>query len=82
MKKLKEILINLWFLLLASVVVLLKAVAWLAMIPFVLCVHLYKKIRYEAQCLRNQPPPGGVFGAMARSQTEKSRGSNANQKSN
>jgi hypothetical protein len=62
----KERLINIWFLLLALVVLLLKAIAWLVMAPFILCMRLSEKIRYEAQCLRYPPPPGGLFGAMAR----------------
>jgi hypothetical protein len=71
----KNTLVNFWFLMLALAVVSLKAVGWLVMLPIFLGARLYELIRYEAQCLRNPPPPGGVFGAMARSQREKSRGS-------
>lgn len=76
----KEILINVWFFLLAFAVLLLKAAAWLVLGPIVLCVHLYEKIRYEAQCLRYPPPAEGVFGAMAKSQRERNKHPNPNPK--
>ncbi|HQC52396.1 MAG TPA: hypothetical protein PLE92_04635 [Lentisphaeria bacterium] len=69
----KEILINVWFLMLALVVLLLKAAAWLVLGPIILCVRLYEMIRYEAQRLRHPPPSGGVFGAMARDLKERKR---------
>ena len=32
---------------------------------------LWEKVRYAAQCLRWPPPPGGMYGEMARRMREK-----------
>ena len=32
---------------------------------------LWEKVRYAAQCLRWPPPPGGMYGNMARAYKEK-----------
>ncbi|MDQ0289071.1 hypothetical protein [Oligosphaera ethanolica] len=70
----KEILITIWFLVLAIIVILLKAMAWLFLAPIHLFIRWGEMIRYEAQCLRHPPPPGGRFGAMGRSLREQKQG--------
>ena len=34
--------------------------------------HLWQLLRYQVQCLRYPPPPGGMYGNMARKYKNKS----------
>ena len=70
----KEILITIWFLILAIMVIILKAMAWLFLAPIHLFIRGCEMIRYEALCLRYPPPPDGIFGAMGRSLREQKQG--------
>ncbi len=59
----KEICCSIGYLLLALVVMLFKAMFYLFVgIP----ILLWEKWCYTARCLRYPPPPGGMFGQMAR----------------
>ena len=35
--------------------------------------HLWQLLRYQVQCLRYPPPPGGMYGNMARAYKNKRR---------
>ena len=35
--------------------------------------HLWQLLRYQVQCLRYPPPPGGMYGNMVRSYKNKMR---------
>ena len=51
------------YFLLASVILLIEAALYIfVVLPF----RLWEKWRYTAQCLHYPPPPGGMFGQMAR----------------
>ena len=51
------------YFLLASVVLLIEAALYIfVVLPF----RLWENLRYTAQGLRYPPPPGGMFGQMAR----------------
>ena len=42
--------------------ILLRGIALI----FVGIYHLWQLLRYQVQCLRYPPPPGGMYGNMAR----------------
>lgn len=59
----KELFITIGYFLMALLEGILYLVFWL----FIgLPVRLWEKWRYAAQCLRYPPPPGGMYGNMAR----------------
>ena len=70
----KEILITIWFLILAIMVNILKAMAWLFWAPIHLFIRWCEMIRDEAQRLRHPPPLDGIFGAMGRGLREQKQG--------
>ena len=59
----KEIFTTIGYYLLAMVLLGLEALYWLV---FGFPYRLWEKLSYEAQCLRYPPPPGGMWGNMAR----------------
>ncbi len=59
----KEFFVTAGYLWLALVGLLL---AGLGYILWYLPYQLWEKLRYEAQCLRNPPPSGGMYGEMLR----------------
>ena len=64
----KEWITRIGYFLLAPFLLLLEGVLWLFIgIP----LRLWEKWRYTAQCLRYPPPPGGMYGNMARAYKEK-----------
>ena len=65
---LEEWIANIGNYLLALGILFLEALFWLFIfIPS----ELWEKWRYAAQCLRYPPPPGGLYGNMARAYKEK-----------
>ena len=59
----KDLFLSIGYFLLVPFLLLLEGLLWLFIgIPLRLC----EKWRYTAQCLRYPPPPGGMYGNMAR----------------
>ena len=59
----KEIFTTIGYYLLALALLGLEALYWLV---FGFPYRLWETLSYEAQCLRYPPPPGGMWGNMAR----------------
>lgn len=59
----KDLFVHIGHSLLALVILLLEMLLWTF---FGLPYLLWTKWRYTAQCLRYPPPPGGMYGNMAR----------------
>lgn len=62
----KELFITIGYYLLALIVLPLKGMLYLLMFLIFAPLWLWEKWRYSAQCLRYPPPPGGMYGNMAR----------------
>ncbi len=61
--KMKEWITRIGYFLLAPFLLLLEGMLWLFIgIP----LWVLEKWRYTAQCLRYPPPPGGMYGNLAR----------------